>query len=171
MNKEIWKDIEGYQGYQISNFGNIKSFRKYKNGKLMIPQKDKKGYLQICLYKNRKSKTKKMHRLVAQTFILNNENKPQVNHIDGNKTNNNVNNLEWCNNSENQLHAYKNGLEKPRFARKVIQKDIFDKTIRIWDTIREASFILKIDESSIGKCCRKERKTAGNYKWQYYGNN
>ena len=97
--KEIWKDIEGYEGrYQVSNFGNVKSLNYKHTGeeKIMQSCKDKIGYLHIKLFMNGKPKMYKVHRLVAQAFIPNSNNYPQVNHKDENKINNNVNNLEWC---------------------------------------------------------------------------
>ena len=121
--EEIWKDIKGYEGlYQVSNFGNVKSLDRYiinKNGdKQYFPGKYlnqgiSDNYLKVILSKNNKQRTFRVHILVARTFIPNPENKPEVNHIDGNKSNNRVDNLEWNTRSENELHAYKNGLSKP----------------------------------------------------------
>ena len=102
--KEIWKDIEGYEGlYQISNYGKIKSF--HKNKILILNNSiDRYGYYFIRLSKNGESKRFAVHRLVCFAFIPNKENKPYVNHKDGNPKNNNVNNLEWCTPSENMFH-------------------------------------------------------------------
>lgn len=109
--REIWKDIEGYEGlYQISNLGRVKSFKRYSEGKILKARKVTKGYLQVTLLKNGKGKNKKVHRLVAQAFIMNPNNCPQVNHINGNKTDNTVQNLEWVTNKENVQHAWNNGL-------------------------------------------------------------
>ena len=108
--EEIWKDIKEYEGlYQVSNLGRIKSLPR--NGtvqvvKILNPCKDTYGYLRIKLSKNNKAKKYQVHRLVAQAFIPNPENKPQVNHLDGNKLNNYYKNLEWCTNGENQIHSY-----------------------------------------------------------------
>lgn len=117
------RDLEGYEGlYQISNLGNVKSLDRYiinKNGdKQYFPGKYltqgiSDNYLKVTLSKNNKQRTFRVHILVARAFIPNPENKPEVNHIDGNKKNNKVNNLEWNTRSENELHAYKNGLAKP----------------------------------------------------------
>lgn len=97
--KEIWKDIKGFKGlYKVSNLGNVYSFKIEKKMKLHIPEK---GYQTVNLFKNKKYKSFKVHRLVAQAFIPNPENKPQVNHIDHNRLNNVASNLEWCTAKEN----------------------------------------------------------------------
>ena len=113
--KEVWKDIKDYEGkYQISNLGRVRSliYKNNANGKIysrikiLKAFKDNKGYKRIYL-KMWKRKNAQIHRLVAQAFIENPNNKPQINHKDKNKENNNVNNLEWVTNSENQLHRYR----------------------------------------------------------------
>lgn len=108
--REIWKDIPEYEGlYQINNFGKIKSFHnKHRiKGKILMPYLNKNNRFYILLTKNKLHKMHVIHRLVAQAFIPNPKNKPEVNHIDGNPKNNNVKNLEWNTNSENKKHAYK----------------------------------------------------------------
>ena len=118
---EIWKDIENFSKYQVSNLGRIKSKERYTKAKddEIIHRKEfllkefinKKGYKQVTLYDdNRKPKTMRVHKLVALTFIENENNLPQINHIDGNKLNNEVSNLEWISNYDNMQHAIKNGL-------------------------------------------------------------
>ena len=118
MEQEVWKDIEGYEGkYQVSNYGNVRSLM-YHNTKgikrisLLKPATDNRGYFRCALSKNNILKTYKVHRLVAQAFIPNPNNYPQINHIDGNKKNNNAENLEWCTNSVNQIHAYAHNLNQ-----------------------------------------------------------
>jgi hypothetical protein len=120
---EIWKDVIGYEGlYQVSNWGNVKAFAKSwvcgeYNGvrklpeRLLIPQLQKKGYWAVNLRGHDGiNKLIKIHRIVAKSFIENPQKKPQVNHINGNKSDNKIENLEWCTNQENIIHAYKNGL-------------------------------------------------------------
>lgn len=110
MEEEIWKDIPNYEGlYQVSNLGKIKS--NYNN-KILKPSIDKFGYVRFSATKNKKQKTLRIHRLVKEIFDPI-SNFLQVNHKDGNKQNNKLNNLEWCTDSENKIHAYKNGLMKP----------------------------------------------------------
>ncbi len=122
--EEEWKDIVGFEGYyQISNLGRLKSLPKMYQGKyrgeyIMKLFNDKQGYLYTMLNitKTRKRKHVLIHRLVAIAFIINNENKREVNHIDGVKNNNIVSNLEWNTRSENQVHAFKLGLDKPKIG-------------------------------------------------------
>lgn len=107
LDGELWRNIEDYgSDYQISTFGRIKS-SKNRHKKILAPFVDKDGYLQIALSKNGNVKKFKIHRLVAQAFISNPNAKPQINHIDGNKMNNHVGNLEWCTDRENNRHAIK----------------------------------------------------------------
>lgn len=125
MQEEIWKDVVGYEGiYEISNFGRVKSVERdieiYQNGRVKIQHQKEVimkqmtnhcGYLTVSLRKPRKKRAKFMvHRLVATAFIPNPQNKEQVNHIDANKKNNNVSNLERNTQSENMVHARQNGL-------------------------------------------------------------
>ena len=185
--KEIWKDIEGYEGrYQVSNFGNVKSLNYKHTGeeKIMQSCKDKIGYLHIKLFMNGKPKMYKVHRLVAQAFISNLENKPQVNHIDGDKTNNRVTNLEWTTQEENMRHAYKNGLKvQTEEIKKKIGLSRLGKykgrnsynckkvkcvsTGEVFYSLNEAGEKYNISPSSITECCRGRHKTAKGLKWEY----
>jgi len=109
---EIWKDISEYKGYQISNRGRIKSFQKNPNGIIMKPSESNLGYLTISFYNSDGEKRFYVHRLVAKFFKPNFFNKPHINHKNGIKTDNRVENLEWITPSENNQHAYNVGLKK-----------------------------------------------------------
>lgn len=108
--KEIWKDITGYEeAYKISNYGNV--YSKHVN-RILSPETNNNGYVYIRLWKNNKRKTFVIHRLVGKYFLHNPNNFPELNHIDGNKLNNKVDNLEWCDRSFNIKHSYDNNLRE-----------------------------------------------------------
>lgn len=115
--QEIWLPIENYVGdYEVSNLGRIRSFKNNKI-KIMQPALNHGGYKHLLLTKNGVPKGFRIHRIVAKTFIPNPMNKECVNHIDGNKLNNNSNNLEWVTKSENMQHAYDNNLKLKMFGK------------------------------------------------------
>jgi hypothetical protein len=148
METEQFKDLDQYPNYQIGNRGNIWSCLH----KIFLKQTiQKQGYMQVCINKNYKKINVRINRLVALAFIPNPENKLYVNHIDGNKLNNSVDNLEWCSESENMIHAYKLGLEKPN---KKLNKDQIIE-------IRQLSK-LSITKDQIAKQFNVSRKTIFN---------
>lgn len=159
---ERWTDIKGYEGlYLISDLGNVKSLgnnktRKEKTLRLIILN----GYLIVCLSKNGERKNYYVHRLVAEAFLPNPNNLPEVNHKDENKKNNNVENLEWCDRQYNI--DYSN-------AKQVGQYDLNGNLINVWKSTHEIERQTGFHQSNISACCRGERyyKTAYNYCWQY----
>jgi hypothetical protein len=113
---EIWETIVGYGGaYEVSNMGRVKS-SKFRNSRILKPRNTKNGYKRVALNENSRVTNFSVHRLVAIAFIQNTDNLPQVNHIDGNKLNNIVTNLEWCDARHNQLHAISLGLVKKKLG-------------------------------------------------------
>lgn len=113
LDDEQWADIAGYEGlYQVSTFGRVKSFIRWAQGKILSPSLSSDGYLIIVLQKNCIRKHVSVQRLVAMSFVSNPDNKSDVNHCDGHKLNNYVDNLEWVSRRENINHAWQNGLNK-----------------------------------------------------------
>jgi hypothetical protein len=164
--QEIWKDIPNYEGiYQISNLGNVRSCKSNKIRKLV---KQKSGYLRIILTKNSKQKATNVHILVAKSFVPNPKKLPFVNHIDGNKENNNAKNLEWVTASQNMIHARQTGLQKNHpWSVKVAQYSLDGKLIKIWDRMADASRHLKCPHGEISACCRQKQSTCRGYIWKY----
>lgn len=135
MSEEEWKNIEKYEGlYQVSNMGRVRSLDRYKTtrnryktiqakikGQLLKPSINGDGYYQVTLSKNDEHLITRIHRLVAQTFIPNKDNKTQVNHINGNKLDNRAENLEWCTCKENIRHSIVNKLNKPVKRKRTLQ--------------------------------------------------
>lgn len=166
IKNEIWKDIEGYDGeYQISNYGRVRSF-KNKNIKILKEYLTPSNYRFVKLYKDGKQKGHLLHRLVAQAFISNPDNKPFVNHIDGNQLNCSISNLEWCSHQENVQHAYKTGLTKGRI-KTINQYNLDGNFIRSWESGVKIQNNLNINRGHISQCCNGQRKTAGGYIWKF----
>lgn len=164
---EIWKDVVGYEGrYQVSNLGKIASSRHELN-----QATNNRGYKTVSLYKNGKTQRKTVHRLVADAFIPNPFNFPQINHIDENKENNSVSNLEWCTPSVNNLKYHQNHPnEKKNGKRKrfhIFQLTVDGNIVKEWENFRQIFLETGMSDWSISECCRGNRKTAYGYKWQY----
>lgn len=161
---EIWKEICGFENYMVSNRGRI--FSK-KNNRIIKPTPDQKGYLRISFYENGKGNTQKVHRLVAAAFIQNEMNYPQVNHIDEDKKNNCVDNLEWCDNSYNRYY----GTAAERTAKANLNCETTSRPVRCVDTgeifpsIREAK--RRTGADNIFYCCAGKRNTSNGYRWEY----
>ena len=158
---EEWKDIKGYEGlYQVSNLGRVYS---HMTSKQLKPLVDKDSYLRVNLYECGKFKTFRIHRLVAEAFIPNPENKPQVNHIDEDKTNNMVSNLEWCTAKENVNHGTRN----KRMSHRVKAIDIATGEYNIYKSIRECGRKLNISSGNISKQLNRKIKHVGGYIFEY----
>lgn len=169
--QEVWKDIAGFEGlYQVSNLGRVKSLPRngtHKHPHILHPTTSSK-YALYRLSKKDKPYYRKGHRLVAEAFIPNPENKREVNHIDGNKLNNCIDNLEWVTTSENQSHNYWVLGNCRRFENKeVYQCDTYGKIIKRWPAANLAGKALGIFSGDIGRCCRGKRHTAGGFKWKF----
>lgn len=187
MNNETWKDIQGFEGlYKINRLGQVLSccryiergvYKGYTKERILKQQIDSLNkYVLVSLCKKKKYKTILVHRLVAQAFIPNSENKPQVNHINGVKTDNCVENLEWCSSSDNHKHSYKflnrkvnKGMKGKlgihnHLSRSVMQiKD--NEIIKIFDSIATAFRETKIRH--ISECANKKANMAGGFVWRF----
>ena len=192
IDMEKWLDIKGYEGlYQVSNLGEVKSLERFRKNhtknqiveeKIRKTRKDVQGYLLLDLYKNNVPKTIRVHRLVAEAFIPNIDNKETVNHIDGDKSNNAVENLEWSSFKEQNVHFYKNKLKSDANIEKAVKamnkasskKTRCINTGLIYDSASEASRSVGVSASLIMRVCRGERNSAGKdingipLKWEYF---
>jgi hypothetical protein len=159
---EIWRDVKGYEGlYQVSNMGRVIS-----NNGLLHLNTNTYGYKHITLSKGNVQKTVVVHKLVADAFIENPHNKPQINHIDGNKENNAVANLEWVTQGDNNRHAIRMNLRK---AKKILLVDDEGNAIKEFNNRMEISAYLgrKVCQDLITRCCNGQRKTAYGFVWRY----
>lgn len=158
---EIYKDIQGYEGYQVSNHGNVKSLGngKSRKEKILKPFNNTKGYLQVTLCREGKQKQHLVHRLVAQAFIPNPQNLPQVNHRDENKTNNNVENLEWC----DCVYNINYGTRTEKTSKQVICLE----TGKVYPSTNEVERQLGFANQYISAVCTGKYKQAYGYHWEY----
>ena len=182
---EIWRtavyDDEIYEGlYKVSNWGRILSLNYNKTGKagLMNPS-DNGGYLQVCLSKNKEEKRCYVHRLVAQTFLPNPENLPEVNHKDEDKTNNFVflnedgsvdkekSNLEWKNHRDNLNHGTHNERSAKARSKPVLQLSLSGELIREWPSAMEIQRQLGFHQSAVCNCCNGKLPHYKGFKWCY----
>ena len=186
---EIWKtavyDGEPYEGFEVSNLGRIKSLNYNHTGKpkLLKPYEDTCGYLTVKLSKNRKSKNCRVHRLVAEAFLDNPDNLPEVNHIDEDKTNNFVflnedgsvdeekSNLEWKNHRDNCNHGTRNeraakAMTNGKLSKPVLQFTLDGEFVREWPSIQECGRN-GFNQRNIVSCCNGKLKTYKGYIWRY----
>lgn len=176
--EEIWKTIEDYPNYMVSNMGRVKSLR-YGKEKIMKLKNDNDGYALINLYKNKKHITFKVHRLVAEAFLQNPENKTEIDHINTDRTDNRVENLRWvnrkenCNNPLTKKHISVGKLGKNRgkehFASKpIIQLTKNNEFVKIWENAQDVAREMNLySGANIHSCCYGKLKTAYGYKWGF----
>lgn len=178
---EIWKFVLGFEThYQISNYGNVKSLdrtklsshgsrSKLKSQNIKPVLQKKTGYQMITLRNDTVTQPKLLHRLVALHFLDNKDNKPCINHIDGIKTNNMANNLEWCTYKENSHHAFLTGLCNTQML-PIVGTNIIDGTKLYFNSISDAAKFLNGSKSNIHKCLKNQynRTVAYDYKWEYH---
>lgn len=188
-NIEIWRPVKGYEGlYEVSNLGRVKSLERtvvYKNGTThrhigqILNPCYKRKYPSVSLFKNKKQKTYNVHRLVAEAFIPNPDNKKEIDHINTDRTDNRVENLRWCTSSENMnnpltktknSNSHKDMWKKDSHREKICKKVLMilnGEVINTFYGTGEASRQTGINNSHIASVCRGKRKTAGGYKWKY----
>ena len=178
----MMKEIKGFPGYFVTENGDVYSSDYSHTGKMkkLRPIKKTTGYYSVWLCKNGCRINKLLHRIVAETFIPNPENKKTVNHKNGIKSDNRMCNLEWNSYSENLLHAFKTGLRKPplsmlgKFGKnnpksKIVIQIKNGKIVAEFYGLSEAGRKTNISVSNICKCCKGKNKSAGGYQWKYKG--
>lgn len=174
---EIWRDVVGYEDtHQVSNLGRVRvkeriidtstGKRKYKS-KLLRIQTSIGGYKFVILVVKNNRKTAYIHRLVAEAFIFNPDNLPCVNHIDEDKSNNIVDNLEWCTVAYNNTYGTRLERVSKTRSKPIIQLSLEGDLIREWDSTKEAAKFIGCCRENINTCLRGVTKTAYGYKWKY----
>lgn len=175
--KEIWKNIKDFEGYyQVSNKGRIRSVERVeelgeaaimksrlRREKIMTPADKGNGYLFVRLCNNGSQKNYYVHRLVAEAFLPNPLNHPQINHKDENRKNNNVDNLEWCTCEYNLNY----GTHNAKISRKVAQLTMEGDLVAMFNSTREAEKITGVNSGSISRCCNGKYEHSHGYKWKF----
>ena len=175
---ELWKDILEYEGlYQVSSQGRVRSVsrwnvdrlgrKRFLRGKVLSPSRMHNGYFALVFKKNGKSALKLVHRLVAEAFIDNPIDKPQVNHINEIKSDNRVENLNWVTGKENVNYGTCIKRRAKKKNKPVLQYALNGGFIKRWDSARCAESHLKIWNQDISKCCNGKRKSAGGFNWRF----
>ncbi len=161
----MWKTVSEFDGYEVSDLGEV---RNKKTRHVLKPWVGTGGYLYIAFSVNGTGHTKRLHRIVAEEFCKRTDNKNQINHKDGNKRNNTANNLEWCSQSENMVHAYQTGLQKC-VGNHPVHKVVCVTDGRVFRTIREASEFYGINRNKIRACCdRKSTRSNDGLLFRFY---
>ena len=177
--EEIWKDVEGYEGiYQVSNLGRVKSLARLiepSNGKrpywiyecIMSQYKESTGYMNVKLSKNGRHKSAFVHRLVAQAFHPNPDNLREVNHKDENKTNNRVDNLEWCSTSYNVQYGTSMQRRKKTMHVPILCYDLNGNLVKEYESLSQACEELSLGKGNLWKALNNRIHSLGGYRWKY----
>lgn len=169
IENEVWKPVEGYEGlYEVSNLGRVRSLNFNHTGQIRVfkPTTDSYGYLHVGLYKNGKPKTFKVHRLVASAFIENPGNLEQVNHKDEDKTNNRVENLEWCDSRYNINYGTRNSRVSKAQSKHVLQFTKNGEFVKEWQSTIECE-MHGFNHRPVSACCLGKRRFHKNFRWFY----
>lgn len=164
---EIWKDIVGFEGYyQVSNLGQIKRLAscRARRERIRVPYPAPNGYMRLVLSANNRRRTVSIHREVACAFIPNPNALDTVNHLDFDKNNNTVSNLEWLSASDNIKHSCDGG---KHFRKAVVQKDLTGNVVKVWESAF-ATEKIGYKATNVSACCRGKKKTYKNHKWEFY---
>lgn len=182
--QEIWKDVKGFEGYyQISTYGRLKSFKVHKNGAILKTTNKNGDYLAVVLQASGKVRHTRIHRLVAEAFLPNPNNFPEVNHIDENKQNNCIDNLEWCTRQHNIDCYWKSRSDRKakrdysktnRKIKPIVQLDLEGNVLNVFESAASASRVTGVCARNILQMANKTpykkdhlRKSAGGYKWEF----
>lgn len=165
--KEKWCPIKGYEGlYQVSDKGRVKSL-KFGKERILKSARDTGGYLLVALCKNGEQKTYKVHRLVAQAFIPNPNNLPEINHKDEDKTNNSAQNLEWCDSKYNNNYGTHNQRSAEKRSKPILQFTKDGEFVKEWKSIRDVERNLGYAKQHISSCCNGKRKSSNGFVWKF----
>ena len=175
---EVWKDVVGYEGfYQVSNKGNVRSVERtvpFGNRKRIVKAKQRilrenwQGRVMVMLSKDNKLRNVSVHRLVAEAFIPNPDNLPEINHKDENPKNNCVENLEWCNHYYNTIYGTKLERQRQKKSVPIVQCDLAGNEIRSFDSAMQAELTINGKfTGNINKCLNGGTKTAFGYIWRF----
>ena len=165
--EEIWCPIKGFEGlYEVSDQGMVRSLKSGKE-RILKPQRNTCGYLRVNLYKNGEMKNYRIHRLVAQTFIPDPNNLPEVNHKDEDKTNNKVSNLEFCDKKYNINYGTRNHLVSMKLSKPVLQYTKSGEFVKEWKSMNDVQRNLGYYSQNISQCCTGKRKSANGFVWKF----